>query len=904
MKFNGTYYIGGVYTNGGFYFSSDLVNWKGPVHVFSMENDWIKGGSFGNDQIHANDMKYINGTFHLYWSVNYWGKDKHAVHIGHAVSDHVSGPYREPVTDTWMDNRIDPHLFRDDDGKLYMYMVKFTDGNTIWARPMKDPYTFAGDPVYQFAALPNTWETLDNKVAEGPWVIKYRNRYYMMYNANHTGTSWGNYQLGVAEAGSPLHFNNGGKYPYPVLSSNQLALEDACPDLLRHPSTGKKQFASTFDTPAGNWAMPGFDDALWEKGTPGFASHKIEDSGTRPFGTEWKTPQIYLRTRFSVAGRQPGNLALRVAHDGDTRVYLNGRLIYDKVGADYCIVRPDTSAALSAGENLLAVESKSGRQNYIDVSLFDMKNKPVDDILFTPGQPNILRGPNGFEWWLIYMANKNRERRSQYINRIHFFGKTLYVEGISAANTPGYFPPPALPTYGTTFDRKDEPAQNWTSAGEAWTVDRGELSASAAGAIRLKQPLNGSHYLFEAGISTTEEAGIIAYQPDDANWIRAGLRRQGNVWYFGTSLDGKYTEEAFALPAGFRFGVYHTFRLERNGTDYTVFIDDIPAPGKSVFHTSGGDPCTPGLFAVKGENRFDGIVYTRGWDETDHAVTGWGSAAGGTAAQGTYTVLPAGIQVTSAGFEAFKGDLLSQYDFSLQLSNPADRGEAGMYPVYIDARNYMKTTLDCTNRQLRVQVMQKGKIVREKAYPLEDRITLYADMKYTDFIEQRYTFAAPARINSIFLNRTVFSDPQQTVENMFDKVTVEYLWDHKWYPVSGAGITDTDHPGYSRMDFQPVRAGALRLTNRQADDLQQYTYRIQVNRLSRSSYNLRTVKTRDAVRLFVDGKETDLIPVIFGPSQVGLFAADCQPTFNGLMLYEIPESKESDVISSQRRLDD
>lgn len=895
IKFNGKYYIGGVYTNGDFYISDNLVNWEGPIHVFSMENDWIKGGNFGDDQIHANDMKYINGTFHFYWSVNYWGKDKHAVHIGHATSDNILGPYREPVKNTWVDNRIDPQIFRDDDGKLYMYMVKFTDGNTIWARPMKDPYSFTGQPIYQFASLPKTWETMDSRVAEGPWVIKYRNRYYMMYNANTTGAPWGNYQLGVAEAESPVSFNHGNKYPYPVVSSNQMVLEDTYPDLLHNTPGYKKLFSYTFDTPANGWQKPAFDHSSWEKGEPGFASHKIEDSSTRPFGTEWKNPQIYLRANFNVTKKQTGNLALRVTHDGDTRVYLNDKLIYDKAGADYCIVNLDaqSTAALSDGENLLAIESKSGRQNYIDVSLFDMKKNKADDILFTPGQPNILRGPNGFEWWLIYMANKNHEHRSQYINRIHFFDKTLYVEGISAENTPGYFPEPTLPTYGTTFEPKEELEQTWNSAGKEWTIRNGELCTSTTGTsqIKLKESLEGTNYLFEASINTTEEAGVIAYQQDDNNWIKAGLRRQGNVWYLGKCVNGKYTEDTFALPADFRFGVYHTIRIERNGTDYTVLIDEIPAPGKSVFQTAGAYPSIPGLFTVKGENYFDGIIYTRGWDETDNAVNGWGSSFNGTASQGKYTVLPTGIQVASADFEAFKGDLLSQYDFSLQISNPADQGETGMYPIFTDAQNYVRTTLDYDNRQLKIQVKQKGKIVREKTYPLESRKTLYADMKYTDFIEQGYTFTSPVWINSIFLNRTVlFSDSQQTVENMFDKVTVEYLWDSKWYPISGTGTTDTDHPGFNRMDFQPVRAEALRFTNKQADDLQQYTYRIQVNQLFQSSYNLRAVKTKDAVRLFIDGKEIDHIPVTFSKSQVGLFSANCQPSFNGLMLYEIPDS--------------
>src|SRR5690606_14623852 len=172
--------------------------WVGPIHVFSMDNEWTEGRSAGDDQIHANDSVYINGVFHQYWSVNYWGSDRHVVHIGHATATDVLGPYEEPVTSTWLDNRIDPKLFIDDDGTPYLYMVKFTDGNAIWARKMKDPWTFASEPVALFSSLPRTWETYDNRVAEGPWVIKYRNRYYMMYNANHTSTQWGNYALGVA----------------------------------------------------------------------------------------------------------------------------------------------------------------------------------------------------------------------------------------------------------------------------------------------------------------------------------------------------------------------------------------------------------------------------------------------------------------------------------------------------------------------------------------------------------------------------------------------------------------------------------------------------------------------------------------------------------------------------------
>ena len=92
---------------------------------------------------------------------------------------------------------------------------------------------------------------------------------------------------------------------------------------------------------------------------------------------------------------------------------------------------PQQRKALKTGENILAIETSAKRSNYFDISLFDLKNDIADDILFTPGQPNILRGPNGFEWWLVYMANRNDKSRDQYIDRVQFFDKTMYVDGIT-----------------------------------------------------------------------------------------------------------------------------------------------------------------------------------------------------------------------------------------------------------------------------------------------------------------------------------------------------------------------------------------------------------------------------------------------------------------------------------------
>ena len=122
-----------------------------------MDNDWTRGSGAGNDQIHANDMFYLNGDFHLYWSVNYWGRTSMPFTL---YMRRAKMPWALTQSRTRRHGWITvstPKFSGDDDGQLYMYMVRFTDGNTIWGRKMKNPAEFAGEPVCQFASLPDTW---------------------------------------------------------------------------------------------------------------------------------------------------------------------------------------------------------------------------------------------------------------------------------------------------------------------------------------------------------------------------------------------------------------------------------------------------------------------------------------------------------------------------------------------------------------------------------------------------------------------------------------------------------------------------------------------------------------------------------------------------------------------------
>lgn len=835
MKYNGRYYIGGVRTNGDFYVSDDLAHWGLPVHVVSMDNEWSRGSGAGDDQIHANEMLYLNGDFHLYWSVNYWGKDKHAVHIVHAQSGRVLGPYTEPDKKTWMDNRIDPKVFRDDDGQLYMYMVRFTDGNTIWARRMKSPAEFSGEPVCLFASLPDTWETMDNRVAEGPWVMKYRDTYYLMYNANHTGTEWGNYQLGVAQADSPLSFQQGNKYSYPVVASNQVALEEQFVDILRYHAGGyAPMFRYTETRPSGDWTTAAYDTKGWKEGEAGFASEAIQGSTTRRQGTHWATSALWLRKEF-MADAACGNLALRVAHDGDTKVYLNGTLIYGKEGADYVMVNLDARArkALREGQNVLAAETSEGRSCFFNVALFDMKDTVADDILMTPGQPNILRGPNGFEWWLVYMANRNKDARGQYIDRVQFFDKTLHVDGITGPHTPGYHPTPALPT----FSLKEE--------------------TSAFGALQQVQP--SSAYLFETSVKADGEAGIMAWWQDDADYAYVGTDEVCRHWYLRTCLNGKELVETFELPADFRPGVYHHWRIERNESNLKVWLDEIPAPGKATF--TGVLPAeagVPGVFDQTGKALFEGTAYTIGFDEYEYKLSGQ---------------------------DVLKGEWLEDYEMSFQLNGIAD-GKAGSYPIYVDEANYVKALFNSDTHALEVTAIKKGKQLWRKDFPLECLQTVYPDVKYTDFIEKNYRFPAPVCLDALYLNRHEEGNRQVFAENMFSHFDMEYLSAGEWHPIRSEGATVASHPAYNRLAFDPVWAEGVRFINRNAGDLQRHIYKIRVHEQWKDNYHFRAVRRGGKLFLFVDGKELDTMDVPYPASRIGFYTEN-PSIYKGILYYHI-----------------
>jgi len=133
--------------------------------------------------------------------------------------------------------------------------------------------------------------------------------------------------------------------------------------------TGEAWRFTTRD-PGPTWPLPDHDDAAWSRGRGGFGRRTTPGSRVN---TDWDTEKIWLRKAFTL-GERPRKAALRIHHDEDVRVYLNGTLIFERRGylTRYRVFALPKKAleAIKTGRNLLAVSClQTGGGQYIDVGL-------------------------------------------------------------------------------------------------------------------------------------------------------------------------------------------------------------------------------------------------------------------------------------------------------------------------------------------------------------------------------------------------------------------------------------------------------------------------------------------------------------------------------------------------------
>ncbi|MBC7904294.1 MAG: DUF5127 domain-containing protein, partial [Gemmatimonadaceae bacterium] len=145
------------------------------------------------------------------------------------------------------------------------------------------------------------------------------------------------------------------------------------------PASDEAVYSSAYSEskPEEGWMNEGFDDSKWKKGNAPFTEN------ASMAGTIWTTKEIWTRRTFNIKTLPTRKTYLKLQHDDDVTVYLNGKKIYELVGyaGKYVFIPLSNSGdALKTGQNILAIHvvNTGGNQN-IDAGLVQEEKTAPDN---------------------------------------------------------------------------------------------------------------------------------------------------------------------------------------------------------------------------------------------------------------------------------------------------------------------------------------------------------------------------------------------------------------------------------------------------------------------------------------------------------------------------------------------
>ncbi|MFE5318199.1 hypothetical protein ACFQ88_05765 [Paenibacillus sp. NPDC056579] len=776
------YYAAGTGTEGNLYRSKDMVHWEGPIRFISTDRKTLPGyadqdatfSSYG-----ASDFLYHNGV------MNYGFNSNNLLH-GNPATMHTEKPdFKHSFLDRQFDTGIDLQFFVAHNGDL-IYIRK---------RNPNEPDPNTGDKVVEFKAAawlgkvqsffneqgnqargigkellhtqPGHWGNLNFVNFEGPEMYYHNGQYYLLYAANQMFPESGLYETGVAQADHYDRFTNASKYPGKLLARNIERLILNYKVILPTAEHGSQPYVYTFEAPGKGWNETEYDASKWKKGEGGFGYPTqyrariptIYNGGATSNSPIWGAltgpRQIWVRRTFTL-DRVPETAVLRHRLQGEGKIYINGKEMVSVNGSNRAYQFIEVPAGvLKKGKNVIAAEAgKKGEFNHLDFGLYDTNGEPVEADIVGPTQPNVIKGPNGFETWGVYKAFWN-SINGQGKDRIYFWGDEMVTDGVTSGNSPNLHFDAFMPTFQDHFDSA-ESLKIYSDVSNSVDIDKDALHINAAGGREelLLRNFEPENYFLETNIRFDEgqagkqgRAGITVWHKNENNKARLYIDRDESSLILESTFDGVSELIRMELPHTFRFlendervagfgEQYHTLKVYKNSSrlyaelDHYKLNDDLPVlEDKRI-----ASPGRLGLVAQNSHVQMDNVTLTIGWSEYKSRMDGWKGDS--------WSVTDKGLKSAPTDKSiAVKGDLVPEHEFSAYIDTVKlpESGKAGIVLSYIDENNYVAAYTDYAAKKFDVLLVKNGKEKLLQSAPAA-RYTIYGHSNYEGKLQKRYEY--------------------------------------------------------------------------------------------------------------------------------------------------------------------
>jgi hypothetical protein len=123
--------------------------------------------------------------------------------------------------------------------------------------------------------------------------------------------------------------------------------------------------------PAANWMQADFDDSQWKTGKASFGRG-------RNHNTNWSSADIWMRRKFTLDKNFTNTVYLKLLHDDNVEVFLNGTQIYSRKGwthqYDYIPIKNYSQLLKSNGQNILAIHcANTAGGQHLDAGIVEEK---------------------------------------------------------------------------------------------------------------------------------------------------------------------------------------------------------------------------------------------------------------------------------------------------------------------------------------------------------------------------------------------------------------------------------------------------------------------------------------------------------------------------------------------------